>query len=480
MSACVMPLLRPYRQLVRRLACAGPRWRALRCLALGSVVWACNTGTDVTTALPRQSPPVETRPEAEAPVTDLAVGTLPAQTPPAGEVPTDQTPPLVVETLPPPVPPPPVIVTPPSVQVQAPPTCGPMVVTPTGVAHLQRRPYLQNVSKTGALVLFTTQTANDEVTLQLVSADGTRTIPTQPDPADPTGLQRVARLSGLEPGAVYCYQLGDWTEPVRFQAAPPADTRAPVRVIVFGDSGGESRDLVRSEITLYPIDLLLHVGDIAYPSSTLENLETKFFDTYSRVLPSTPFFPASGNHEYLAEGAAPFRQVFALPGNGGTVGTERWYSFDWGPVHFVALDTERVGAAQAQWLDDDLEQNTLPWTIVYMHRPPFSSGTHGGALNVLGTFTPLFVKHGVKLVLSGHDHDYERTHPIDGVTYVVTGGGGYSVRPVGTSEFTAFSLSVFHFVRLEIGQEALVLQAVDIRGTAFDMLSITRPVPNPP
>jgi 3',5'-cyclic AMP phosphodiesterase CpdA len=446
-------------------------WPAVRCLVLGSLVWACNTRDDVTTTRPPQVAPNEgARSEAEGTITDLAIGKAPARTLPDAGAPRPQ--PEVVSAPPvfvaPPVPAPQV--------VQEPPACGPMVLTPTGVEHLGRRPYLQNVSKTKALVLFTTQVPEDAVSLQLVSADGTRTIPTQLDPADPTGLQRVARLSGLEPGAVYCYQIADWTGPVRFQTAPPADSRAPVRFIVFGDSGGESRDLVRSEITLYPFDLLLHVGDIAYPTATLANLEAKFFDTYSRVLPSTPIFPASGNHEYRADGAAPFRQVFALPGNGGPAGKERWYSFDWGPVHFVALDTERVGPEQAEWLDADLEQSTLPWTIVYMHRPPFSSGKHGGAPNVRSTFSPLFVKHGVRLVLSGHDHNYERTNPIDGVTYVVTGGGGYSLIPVGSSDFTALSLSIFHFVRVEIGQEALVLQAVDIRGTAFDMHTITRPV----
>ena len=113
-------------------------------------------------------------------------------------------------------------------------------------------------------------------------------------------------------------------------------------------------------------------------------------------------------------------------------GIERWYSFDWGDVHFVALDSERTGPVQAAWLDADLTANQLPWTIVYWHKPPFSSGEHGSDGATRAQFVPILEKHKVPLVLNGHDHDYERTTPQNGVTYVVTGGGGVGVRPVGS------------------------------------------------
>lgn len=410
-------------------------WLA-RGLVIGVLSSACNTRGDPGTVPPREPEPREgesQRPAARGRITDLA----------------DR----VAEGAPA-------------------PACGPMLLTRTGAEHLRRRPYLQNVSATEAFVLFSTVEPQKPVVIELSGADGSRIVPTLADPADPTGRQRFARLSGLRSGTSYCYQLADWTQPIRFRTAPPAHGPGPVRFIAFGDSGGDSRERVRRQLALYSFDLLLHVGDISYPSSTLANLEVKFFDTYAGLLSNAPIFPASGNHEYWADGAAPFRQVFALPENGGPSGGERWYSFDWGPVHFVALDTERVGAEQAQWLDRDLEQSALPWTIVYMHRPPFSSGSHGGAADVRDTFTPLFEKHAVPLVLSGHDHDYERTHPIRGVTYVVTGGGGYNVRPVGSSDFTARSLSIFHFVRAEVTEQAILLQAIDTEGGAFDSVSI--------
>jgi 3',5'-cyclic AMP phosphodiesterase CpdA len=251
-----------------------------------------------------------------------------------------------------------------------------------------------------------------------------------------------------------------------------------VHFVVFGDSGGGPlQGAVRDQLDTVRFDLMLHVGDIAYGSGTLAELESQFFAEYASILGNVPVFPTSGNHDYETEGGAPFRQVFALPENGMPGGVERWYSFDWGDVHFVALDTERVDATQTAWLEDDLSRNLLPWTIVYLHRPPYSSGDHGSAAGVRRAFTPLFADYGVDVVFAGHDHDYERTDAIDGVTYIVTGGGGHGTRPVGRSSFTAYSEDVLHFVYGEVTTERMLLHAIDASGREFDSVSIDRAAP---
>jgi hypothetical protein len=129
---------------------------------------------------------------------------------------------------------------------------------------------------------------------------------------------------------------------------------------------------------------------------------------------------------------------------------------------------------QAAWLDADLAANTLPWTIVYGHKPPFSSGEHGNDGGFQTYFVPVLEKHQVPLVLNGHDHDYERTKPQNGVTYVVTGGGGVGVRSVGTSGFTAVSDAVIHFVYVTVSSQELALHAIDGLGHEFDSLVIHR------
>ena len=110
-----------------------------------------------------------------------------------------------------------------------------------------------------------------------------------------------------------------------------------------------------------------------------------------------------------------------------------------------------------------------------MHRPPFSSGQHGSDSQARAFFVPLFEKHGVPLVLAGHDHHYERVTPQNGVAYVVTGGGGKGTRAVDGSSFTAFAEQVVHFVYAVVDGDALTLHAIDGFGQEFDSLVIRRP-----
>src|SRR5204862_6055892 len=165
-----------------------------------------------------------------------------------------------------------------------------------------------------------------------------------------------------------------------------------------------------------------------------------------------------GNHDDRVTNAQAYRDVFVLPGNGATASfpdhSERFYSFDYGPVHFVALDTETAfldparRQAQVDWLTADLAATAQGWTIVFFHRPPFGSGAeHRSDLTIRAAFAPIFEKYGVQPVLNGHNHGYERTVPIktrpdpaaQPVVYIVTGGGGRPLHSVGTSSWTAMS-----------------------------------------
>jgi calcineurin-like phosphoesterase family protein len=354
--------------------------------------------------------------------------------------------------------------------------CGSGRLTPIGEHYVARRPYVQNVTATSAVILLTTRELGVAPALVLTRPSGelVQVVVTEADPADVSGHQRFARLSGLDPDTIYCYELDEWVAPVGFRSAPQPFAGARMRFVAFGDSGGASRVAVREAMALLPFELMLHVGDIAYESGSIAELETKFFDTYAELIAHLPIFPASGNHEYRTQDAAPYRQVFALPENGGPDGVERWFSFDWGDVHFVALDTEQVGAKQASWLERDLTDNGLPWTVVYMHKPAYSSGKHGSSLDVRQTFAPIFEQFGVQLVLAGHDHDYERMKIMGGVTYVVTGGGGYSARRVGNNDFTALSEATLHFVHGEVQGDEMLLRAINPSGDVLDSIRIAR------
>jgi 3',5'-cyclic AMP phosphodiesterase CpdA len=353
--------------------------------------------------------------------------------------------------------------------------CGDGDVTATGRV-IARHPYLQQVTKTSAMIGWTTTSPKDQrvdVTLPDGSPVASVAAIVEPNYRRSDTKQVWATVTGLVPGTVYCYSIANGTrltERTGFRTAP-SSTDAPVRFLAFGDSGvggGDQRTL-RNRMLDFPFDLIVHTGDVAYSDGSLAQYERNVFGIYGQMFRNVPFFPAAGNHDYKTMDGEPFRYVFALPGDN----HEKWYSYDWGSVHFVALDTESDYATQARWLAKDLAATTLPWKIVYLHRPPYSSGAHGSDVQLRRVLAPILETHGVQLVLAGHDHDYERMKPQGGVNYVVTGGGGRGTYDVGRSSFTAFSEEVIHFVYVEVGGDELVLHAIDATGTEFDSLSIT-------
>ncbi len=356
--------------------------------------------------------------------------------------------------------------------------CGAGRATETGVV-IKRAPYLQQVTTTSARVGWVTQIPDGEH-VDVSLPDGT-TVTSAPGLDEATAVrapgehQMWASIEGLQPDTVYCYTVANGSvlrERTGFRTAPLATDPDPVRFLAFGDSGGDNSDQMALLEQMYqvPYDLIIHTGDLAYDDGKLSQYESTVFAIYGELFARIPFFPAAGNHDYNTASGAAFRSVFALPGDSG----EKWYSYDWGSVHFVALDTESSYAEQAAWLDLDLAATTQPWKIVYLHRPPYSSGDHGSDTSLRAKLAPVLETHHVQLVLAGHDHDYERMTPQNGVAYVVTGGGGRGTRAVGESSFTAFSAEVIHYVYVEVAADQLVLHAIDGTGVEFDSLVVAR------
>jgi hypothetical protein len=325
--------------------------------------------------------------------------------------------------------------------------------------------------------------------------------------------QHEATLSGLNPSTQYTYDVfvgnvdatPSTTDALR--TAPMAGT-GTVRFIGFGDSGvgSTAQRQLASRMTADTFDLALHAGDIAYGNSggtgggSYRQFDDWVFGIYGPWMRSRPLFPSIGNHENEVAAARPYRDVFVLPRHGASASfpdhAERFYSFDYGPVHFVSLDTETafqtIARRQAQlaWLDADLAATAQPWKVAFLHRPPYSAGQHHGSdLAVRAAFAPIFEARGVQLVISAHEHDYERTRPLrdhtpDGqaVTYLVTGGGGAPLYPSGTGTWTAFSASRHHYVRGVVADCVMSLSAVALDGVVFDRVDLDRcnpPDPSP-
>lgn len=248
-------------------------------------------------------------------------------------------------------------------------------------------------------------------------------------------------LAGLAANTTYYYSVGkigtvlQGTASNTFKTAPINGSGTRVKFWVTGDFGnGSSGQInVRNSFTSYvgsePLNGWIWLGDNAYNNGTDAEFQTKVFDVYTTIFKSLPIFPALGNHDYGQTGylsatsrgiSAPYFTIFALPTNGDR---EKYYSTNYGNVHFIALDSygsyNAVGSAMYNWLQADLAANTQLWTIVYFHHPPYSKGGHNSdssteLVDMRTNIIPLLESYGVDVVLSGHSHAYERSFFLKG------------------------------------------------------------------
>lgn len=205
------------------------------------------------------------------------------------------------------------------------------------------------------------------------------------------------------------------------------------RFAVIGDYGTDSIEEadVAALVHAFTPEFVLTVGDDNYPAGDATTIDTNigkhyhdFIGAYSGAFGAgaaqNRFFPTLGNHDWVAPNAAPYLAYFTLPGN------ERYYDFVRGPVHFFAIDSDvnepdgvTATSVQAQWLQQRLAASTEPFKVVYFHHPPWSSGAHGPTPDLQWPFRAW----GADIVLTGHDHLYERV-VLDGFPYIVDGLGG--------------------------------------------------------
>lgn len=207
--------------------------------------------------------------------------------------------------------------------------------------------------------------------------------------------------------------------------------------------------------------LTLHAGDLnEFPFKMSWD---RFFEAALPLLKNGPLFPVYGNHEMSTNILDEF---FYLPNN-----ERSWYSFDFGHVHFIALDTNRLNSSETEqidWLRSDLENHQdKKWKIAFFHHPPFSPIVKDGNVLVREKFIPIFEEYGVHLVISGHSHVYGH-YEINGIHYVVSGGGGGNLLTGGRSNYDA----PFHYLKVKVSRENLLVTAIRLDGSIADTFII--------
>jgi len=331
------------------------------------------------------------------------------------------------------------------------------------------------------------QVGSDSATLRLRSTVATEaTLTATPEGGAaismtlPAAKIQTAQLTDLQSGATYAYTVehgeNSWSGSFR----TPAGADDTVRFAVLGSSGvaNDAQHAIADELAADAPDFVLHTGDVVFPRGGLCHYGLRYFGPYEDLVGNSPVVPAIGEIDLKSNNGRAFREIFSLP----TTTSEPaplYHAFDHGPVHVVVLDSElyerndRSGIdAQRDWLTADLRANTLPWTVVVLHRPLYSS-TDGAASDTIGAdLQPIFEANGVDLVLSGHVRNYERFQPGDGITYVVTGGGGAGLQALGSDRTSVAAASVHHFLSIEATPDRLSARVIDDTGSVIDTFSL--------
>jgi acid phosphatase type 7 len=305
-------------------------------------------------------------------------------------------------------------------------------------AHAQtitRGPYLQQGTPDSIVVRWRTSVATTGRVRYGTTPGNFTTIVT--DPTSTT--EHVVSVPGLQPLTRYYYEVGTGTAFFVgdandfFETAPIAGTALPTRVWVIGDSGTANasaaavRDAYINFTGTRHTDVWLMLGDNAYNSGTDSEYQNAVFNMYPTVLQNTTLWSTRGNHESDAGGSgSTYYNIFTLPRNaeaGGTAsGTEAYYSFEYGNIHFVCLDafgsSRSATGPMATWLRNDLASVARDWIIAFWHHPPYTKGSHNSdteieLIEMRQNLVPILEDGGVDLVLCGHSHSYERSYLLD-------------------------------------------------------------------
>ncbi len=362
-------------------------------------------------------------------------------------------------------------------------------------ADLEWGPYLQDVRAGRTTILWTTRGGSGVGAVRYFSSSGPVDVASTVTalPASLTDLPQDiwlhrAVLRGLDAGTEYRYVvLIDGKE----AAADPSQRFAtagsgPFRFLVIGDTGdnGAGQRELAQPLLREAAAFLLHAGDIAYWDGTFQQYQAAYFGIYGTLLARMAVFPAPGNHD-ISNGALAYRTIFDPPqDNVPAIARNLYYSFDWANAHFTVLDSNQpltAGSPMLSWLEQDLTQTSQTWRIVAIHHPPFTSTPNKRddpiCKLVLKELTPVFERHGVHLVISGHEHIYQRTQPRltgvwmprgPGVVYVTSGGGGSQNYEPGKEPFLAASAGGPHYLRIDVTESALQVEAVDSAAKVLD------------
>lgn len=239
------------------------------------------------------------------------------------------------------------------------------------------------------------------------------------------GLAALCLAAGAHPGGSIAAAAARPQKPSgSLSVASPLPLKpGSVRFAVIGDSGSgdkyqyEVAQQMETSHQKFPFGFVIMLGDNITGGHSPRDFSRKFEEPYKGLLDAgVKFYASLGNHDRTNERLyAPFN-----------MSSKRYYSFKRGNVAFFALDSNYMDPKQIGWIQSQLQKAGTAWKICFFHHPLYSNGrTHGSDVDLRHLLEPIFVRYGVNVVFSGHDHVYERIKPQKGIYYFVEGSSGH-------------------------------------------------------
>jgi len=266
------------------------------------------------------------------------------------------------------------------------------------------------------------------------------------------------------------------TVAARQSPLPPPLPAQPdaVRFAVIGDSGTGGKDQYTVAERLadcreqFPFEFVIMLGDNMYGSKQPEDFVRKFERPYRRLIEAgVEFYATLGNHDNPQE-------VYYKPFN---MNGHRYYTFTRGPIEFFVLDSNYMDPKQLAWLEQQLDESGRRWKIAYFHHPLYSSGSaHGSETDLRTLVEPLFIRFGVDVVFSGHEHFYERVKPQNGIAYFIEGGSAKLRRGnIRKTDLTAKGFDTDRsFMLVQVAGDELQFQTISRLGQLVDSGTVDR------
>ena len=358
------------------------------------------------------------------------------------------------------------------------------------------KPFLQQLSAESVIILWTTSTGMDAAVY--VAEDmsySSRFEGTSRQLSElGTQLHRV-ELTGLQPDTTYYYKVTTDNEnlvpneELFFSTAPATGSSAPFTFLVFGDYGRIGGTSLRDQMLHDSFDFILTTCDNAYNNGQYSEFDSNVIEIYGDVFSRAGLFPALGDHDYGTDEGAPYLDIFELPEVAlRDNDQERYYSFDYGNVHFVILDSvnplrendQEADDDMFDWLRKDLDDISQPWNIVAFQLPVYSSLVRISSAKQL---VPILEEFNVDLVFNEHSHLYERSFPLlegevveeNGIVYVISGAGYQAVFECNDDYWIAYSYCGVRsgmYARVTVDGDTLTIEAIDENGDIWDQYSL--------